>query len=167
MELFPVRKLIAVLECKSAIRDAMKSWMEDRLYMYDSLFAGNARGLLVELEPRLADTLVLCIGRESIGNSELERTQSIWNLRDVLISRPNRFSLLFHSTQEDEPDNTAKLAGDFTEWHVRSTGPLPDLDSVGRLWYPALKNTIYEASELAGIGVAGQSDRSVVGNNIP
>ena len=136
-------KVIAILERDPGRVEDMKSWLDDRLGMYEHHVSPDPNELTEFLAPRLDDVLVLCIGCDSMGSSAVEHDEAGREVADLLVKATEPFPILVHTDEDRSPDGSIirlMRAG----WHVKTIKAEPRGGWVAEGWYPALKRTLRE-----------------------
>ena len=145
-------KLIAILEEELSRIEIMRKWLSDRLWMYEPSISYGPNTLLEAIESRFSNVLVLCLSLEVLCRTEKSQSKVI----DALQRQSERFPILLYSNDavaESSKSIQSKLNG----WSVHFAG-IPDLDSIGTNWYPALKKAIHQNAEYQAVKVSSDAD---------
>ena len=125
--------------------------------MYEHHVSSNPKGLIESLTPKLEDILVLCIGCDSMGASEVARDKAGKDIANLLMATAEPFPILVHTDQERSPDGSIirlRRAG----WYVTTIAAEPHGGWVADGWYPALKRTLREIAPHEPVLIHHSSD---------
>ncbi|WP_425616643.1 cyclic-phosphate processing receiver domain-containing protein [Anatilimnocola sp. NA78] len=136
---------IAILEDNLERQQAMKAWLNDRLYMYDHVFFDESAPMITWLQTFLPETLILSLDHDlelkPTGDGRWLDPGTGREVADFLALHEAHCPVIVHSTNAPAADGM-DVALRARGWHVELVKPYGDLAWVDEAWWPAIKQNL-------------------------
>jgi len=141
-----VKKCILVLEDNTDRREAMQHWLDDRLFMYDSLVTDDPDDFMRHAGKRFDDVLVVSLDHDLHERPDCSTTLTGMLVVDQLVEMRPTFPVLLHTSNRHDGERMySRLTN--RGWSVDWVTPFDDTRWIATDWYPALKRAIRRAAK--------------------
>lgn len=136
-----MKMLIAVLEDNADRIEVMKSWLEDRYYMYEHYFSDTPSEFIQTLQVNTDRILIASLDHDLFervgGENGFTGMMVVDYLKDVV----PQFPVIIHSSNSHAAETMIdKLRS--SHWQVARVIPFDDTSWIGDEWYPTLRRFI-------------------------
>jgi hypothetical protein len=136
---------IVILEDNLDRQAAMKSWLSDRLYMYEHFFFDEATPMIAWLQNHLAETLFISLDHDldlkPSGDGRWLDPGTGRDVADFLATQNASCPLLIHSTNTVAVDGMVEVLTQ-SGWSVQRVTPYGDLTWINEAWWPVVKEQL-------------------------
>lgn len=125
----------------------MKSWLAERLSMYEHFFTDDPYELISILRDKFEDTLAVSLDHDLHERLDGSTELTGMMVAEYLAGQKPGFPILLHTSNSRDGERM-KLQLLDADWSVDWVKPFDDTTWIGNDWYPTLKKAMHRFAKL-------------------